>query len=334
MSFYFERSLLHMYQSHLRLPFAPDEQLALEHFQTVSRGELPTAKHPLLQTYFTWLAAHCSTDRTNYMAQGRPQGALEHICVVHGWRNEDVQQTSQVPTSRRAASSNTNIGSCVDEELQKLHRGELRTLDGCDDYTRWIVLYFFERHWLPLALQVPIWCQDKSVRTCADIIIYDLTTKRFALIEQKTGYDNNYKFVRYPRTETNFFDRTYENECHLQLGWMYFELDRAQHPWPLDAYVMRVGRIGVRKPEPLLPDVAAYYRNQHRADNTQLPHLGKEEEEEDDESEETLSDVEEPEEEADEDYADEESGGTSIDENRDTEGGNRRKRQRATEEDE
>lgn len=223
-----------------------------------------------------WLTAQRKQDEKNYLAHGHTRGLLHHIRTVQGWHNDadDDENGLRLLESGRSHSS-CEIGSTVDRELQLLMTEDVVV----HRYTRWLVIYFCQRQWVPCAFQTPIWAD--GVRTYADIIVYDTRRARFLLIELKTGYDNNYDTVLRERSAYDYFTKTLRTMCHLQLGWMYFELDRAAHPWPLDACVLRVSSArGVRRPEPLMDAVLAYYRMEYA--KAPLPHLLAPTEEEDD----------------------------------------------------
>ena len=255
-----------MYCSHLTETPEPTYAEALHFFQTLHRGDAV----PLEVTEFrAWLRRALDDDRAKQVTQGRTNGLINHILVTQNWFETD----DDVPESDEHARSSIDTGKQVDAELAALHAGVAH--DYVDRYTTWLVIYFCQRQWLPLAFQTPIWATDGgSVRTSADIIVYDLVRRRFALVELKTGYDNNYDAALRARTDLDYFEKTRRTMCHLQLGWMYFELDRAAHPWPLDAYVLRVStKHGVRQPEPLQHEVADFYRHLYAAAGRGLTHL-------------------------------------------------------------
>lgn len=247
------------YRSHLKSATPPTYETALAFFKTLS-DNAPTHEYPMLGKFQIWLAEQQRRDTRNYKAHGATRGLVHHIYVMQNWMSG---VKVPITASNERALSSTEIGIRVDDELEALFNG--RSIARPHAYTVWLIMYLYERRWLPCAFQTPLWsADDKSLRTKADIIVYDTVNARFALLEQKTGYDNNYNVVMGKRSPYDYFAHTRRIVCHLQLGWMYFEMARTRHPWPLDAYVVRVSsRQGVRQPEPLDDSVYRYYKHEH-----------------------------------------------------------------------
>lgn len=304
------------YRSHLRSAAPFTYETALAHFQTL-HNNVRHDEYPMMRKFQVWLVEQKRRDAVNYAAHGATGGLVNHIAVVHNWTN-DVRLSVSALADNNKALSNTDIGIRVDMEMEALFRGE--QIAKPHNYTIWLIMYFYERGWMPCAFQVPLWTADNTtLRTKADIVIYDTQGSRFALIEQKTGYDYNYDTITKAKTAYDYFPRTRRVMCHLQLGWMYFEMARTKHPWPLDAFVVRVSsRAGVRRPERLDVEVHKFYVHEHTEARTMtsdmalfVPLVELEPDDDDEEEDETDS---EPDEQETND-ASEEAGQTSEENN-------------------
>lgn len=262
------------YRSHIAArdsQSVPSFKEALRFFQQLRDPKFDVPER--VKEFQGWLAYARLRDQRNYAAHGNTRGLINHIKVTHNWM-DDSNDMQRVYHDGKRARSDVDTGTQVDAELGALHAGST-AVTSPHKYTQWLIIYFCQRRWLPLAFQVPIWSTDNSsVRTHADAMFYNLETERFVLLELKTGHDNRYDDVLRERGPLDYFEKTLRTMCHLQLGWMYFEIDRCGAPWPCDAYVLRVSsERGVRRPEPLLRDVAAYYRLECAAAGLSMPHL-------------------------------------------------------------
>ena len=222
----------------------------------------PEPDTEILARFDTWLAGQRALDARNYAAHGNTAGLLHHIKVVHNWTDlsMDGMYTDEW-TGASYNSSSKEIGIGVDNELRNLCEGTVLHEKKVYDYTRWLLFFLHKRRWLLCACQVPIWSHDETVRTHADMIVYDTLNRCFVLIELKTGYANHYDRVYKLAGETDVFENTKRIMCHLQLGWMFFELVRdRKFPALLRACVVRVSiDAQAPEPEPLITDVLQYY---------------------------------------------------------------------------
>jgi hypothetical protein len=117
-------------------------------------------------------------------------------------------------------------------------------------------MYLYQRQWLPLEAQVPLWSADQTtVCTWADILCYDLQRPgRLMLIELKTGYTRHYTDVL--SIVSGRVAHTAYNLHQMQLGWMQARLASVCKRYPaiegVDGYVLRINsEEGIPAPFPL-----------------------------------------------------------------------------------
>lgn len=235
---------------------------ALHFFTSIHRRDATVKKEiqgDKLRSFVMWRATQLRRDRANSLARGNTGGLRDHIKIVHGW--QDDRKDNNRKRKHGTPASSTDIGSRVDKQLEHLFSGG--QVADMHLYTRWVITYLAHRQWLPLECQLRLWPRDnQSFHTAVDMIAFDLTRQCFILIELKTGYAHNYNVVVRKATATEVFGKTDRNLCHLQAGWMFFEMVRSGCPQPLEAYVLRVNNIdGVRKPEPVDRRVIEYYNS-------------------------------------------------------------------------
>ena len=253
------------YRSHLTAPPPQPYAAARAYFQQYwSASDAFFAKHPALDAFRKWMRsvdaqdAIKSRDRT-------ASGLLNHLAELQQWpvtREEIEEATAQKLHKKGRARSNRENGCRVDDELVKLARGRKLKASAAYRYTKWVVTYLAQRGWIACGAQVPLWISNNTVRTWADLIVYDTREKRIILIELKTGYDNYYdrELSRY-NPGTMLVRDTARTRHQFQLGWMANRL-RQELPESvrIDACVLRVSSDeGVRAPEWLIDEIKVYY---------------------------------------------------------------------------
>jgi len=234
-------------------------------------------EHSVLQRYVT-LAERLRAEHYRKKADGADGGVIAHIGKVMGWPVSDADWAAERArglswvTVRRAAvqrgraRSSKAIGVRADDEIKATIRGERVLASKTHRYTKWFLMYLYQRQWLACDAQVPLWPanDDTTVCTWADVLCYDLRARRFVLLELKTGYAFAYRtsLARAAATHGGALPDSAYNRHQMQLGWMYRQLARELTTigeTPLDAYVVRVNSLdGV--PEPFaLDDWSRHY---------------------------------------------------------------------------
>ena len=236
-------------------------------------------KYPLLARYFE-LAAALEREHVLNNANHSFSGVHRHLGRLFGWPVTEDEwdearssfETVRVENKSLRGQSSTYVGERADNELQRIIKGELVPAKATHKLTKWMMLYLYERQWLPVGAQVPLWSEDgRSVCTWIDIVCYDLNTPgRLVLIEQKTGYKDNYEAMRTVLGAHGFIDSHY-NRHQLQLGWMHsrFAPRAKEYGLSVESLVVRVdGTSGIQEPLPLDAKTLAFYETDYVNMNT------------------------------------------------------------------
>ncbi len=215
------------------------------------------------------------------------RGLTAYLSDLLGWRRrwqatffeekeqEEMGSSSARPhfspnnTAGKVFYSSLKTGRLVDEQIERLSRGETVARAEIHAYTKWFIQYLYQRQWVMCGAQVPLWSVDEitPVSTRADALVYDLVNECFCLIELKTGYDNDYEALLHLREPGDQFDDSYY-WCHQhQLGWMMHKIERrlvsVKNVAPT-GIVLRISEcVGVRAPHLMDADVALYYHETH-----------------------------------------------------------------------
>lgn len=218
-----------------------------------------------VKKFHAWCKKQEAYDMRMYRCHGRTNGLLRHIYAAHNWPKNVCESLAEEYDPSYIRSTKEE-GICTETQLLKIYDGTLGDEQPLV-YTDSLVCDFFDRQWLPVAFQLPLWYD--GIRTWADMIVYDIKKRVFVLIELKTGYASQvYDKLLASPNECDFLPKTRRVLCHLQLGWMYFVLGMSSQRVD-DAYVVRVGAdVGANAPEPLAADVLAFYCDDHEAART------------------------------------------------------------------
>ena len=228
-------------------------------------------EHPALGRYFS-LAAELRAEDVRNAANASFSGVHRHLGRLFNWPvTEEEWETAfeerrvlpKQPHAVRGLSS-THTGQRADGEVLRVISGEDVLVKDMHKLTKWILMYMFERRWLPLDGQLPLWSKDgRSVRTWVDISYYNLETRRVGVMELKTGYRFEYEHVRTTGGAHGFRDSDY-NRHQLQLGWMHAcLLPRATAVQiELEAVLVRInGNDGILEPLALSEEALAFFAN-------------------------------------------------------------------------
>lgn len=223
-------------------------------------------EHPVLERYEN-LAKFLRHQHEQKKRDGADSGLIAHIGKLMDWpvrRDEWGRYLwNQTKQKGERPRSNQDLGVRADEEIRKIIRGDRVLARDTHRYTKWFLMYMYERGWLPCDSQLPIWPpgEDTTVSTWADVLCYDINEKRFVLIELKTGYAFRYREAL-TLVDGRMDDSPY-NRHQMQLGWMHYQLDRILKdisPNPLQSFVIRVNSAdGVPEPFPLDEIVRKYF---------------------------------------------------------------------------
>ena len=225
-------------------------------------------------------------------------GLLRHLEIICRWTNgtheedpssESMKLHTQEAKHRRdrrhyRARSTKSLGERVDEEIGKIVNGTRLHANKTYRYTKWLLMYLYERQWMPLSSQLPLWLDDNTVRTSIDIVCFDISRRVFLIVELKTGYAFNYFFERarpalFVETEKVFEStmvspndpsavlQTSYSQHQMQLGWMQWRLEKELvGVAPVDGYVVRVNsRNGVSAPFVLEEFAKEFFRTIYEA---------------------------------------------------------------------
>jgi len=225
-------------------------------------------KHTVLERYVA-LAERLRAEHYRKKADGADGGVIAHIGKVMGWPVSDADWAAERArglswslvrsAARGRARSNKELGVRADDEIKATIRGERVLASKTHRYTKWFLMYLYQRQWLACDAQLPLWPanDDTTVCTWADVLCYDVRAHCFVLVELKTGYAFNYQTPLASAAAAHggrLPDSAY-NRHQMQLGWMYRQLVRelaTLGDTPLRAYVVRVNSLdGVPEPFPL-----------------------------------------------------------------------------------
>lgn len=228
-------------------------------------------KHSVLERYAAF-AERLRAEHYRKKADGTDGGLIAHIGKLMDWPVSDADWARERARGRtwaaartrkrgERARSNKELGVRADDEIKATIRGERVLAAKTHRYTKWFLMYLYQRQWLPCDAQLPLWPaadeSDTTVCTWADVLCYDLVQRRFVLIELKTGYAFRYHGALESAAEATRDGKLPDSSYHrhqMQLGWMYkqlrAELDKAgESATALDAYVLRVNSLeGVPQP--------------------------------------------------------------------------------------
>jgi len=233
--------------------------------------------HAVLERYGA-LAVRLREAHRAKKADGADGGLIAHVGKLMGWPVSDGDWAAErargrtwaaVSRQRRRgerARSSARLGVRADDEIKAIIRGERVLARTTHRYTKWFLMYLYQRQWLACDAQVPLWPagDDTTVCTWADVLCYDLRHRRFVLIELKTGYAFQYHTpLRNVLAARDRLPDSPYNRHQMQLGWMHAQLARELATIgqaPLDAYVLRVNSLdGVPAPFALDDWARAYF---------------------------------------------------------------------------
>lgn len=276
------------YRSHLPPPARP---ILSNHAQTFARtmrrvrsdpagpeAQLLFEKHPLLVAYERLATQLRETHRINE-GNWSASGLLRHLGLLLRWPTTDAEwrdayaSGSTVAREREKgerARSNKELGQRADREVIAVINDRVPPLaSSLHNYSKWFFMYLFQRRWLPLDAQLPLWSADnRTVRTWADVVCYDLRAQRLVLIELKTGYAYHYDDLL-TIGASGPLAHTARNQHQMQLGWMHARLCELTATENIDAYVVRVNtEEGVPEPHALDEAARAYFATTYKLVNS------------------------------------------------------------------
>ncbi len=271
------------YRSHLPPPPEPIQSRAAQLFaRTMRRARANPGTdearelfgaHPLLVEYEKLAARLHETHRINSDSWGA-SGLLRHLGLLLGWPVTDAEWKAVVasgntmPREREKgerARSNKELGKRADREIIATINDQVAPLaSSLHRYSKWFFMYLYQRRWLPLDAQLPLWSADqRTVRTWADVVCYSLEERRLVLIELKTGYAYHYTDVL-TLGGGGPIEHTAYNQHQMQLGWMHARLTELAGTEEIDAYVVRVNsEEGIPRPHPLDDLARDYFANSY-----------------------------------------------------------------------
>jgi hypothetical protein len=255
---------------------------ALMFYTTISRVRAePTsdesralyAAHPLVKRYDEEVRTKLN-DEDRARNTGQPSGLIRHIKRIMGWpvgedEWEDVRDEGLVAyreSEGKGTRASKNRGIRADTDLARAVTDLHTAAKDYTLYSKFFMMYLYQRQWLPLEEQLPLWSTDGAlIRTCGDTLCYDLSKPgRFILIERKTGYTEGYQSQ--VTHIDSCFSHTPDNEHQLQLGWMQWRLESYLRPIgaKLAACVIRVSiEKGVPRPFGLRLPFHTYFRTRY-----------------------------------------------------------------------
>lgn len=238
-------------------------------------------KHPLLGVYFELAAELRAADKLNE-ANKTFSGLLPHLGRLFDWPITETDWAEAKAEGRivmsgggERARSNTDLGVRADDEVIKVIKNEPLLSKELHRYTRWVFMYLYQRQWLPIDAQLPLWSDDKrTVRTWADIVCFDLVHNRLVVVELKTGYAYNYDALQSRSRVLEAVPDTAHNRHQMQLGWMCAQLSKAAaaRQLPVTGFVVRVNSLDcIPAPFELENDAREYFtRTYQRLNSWQL----------------------------------------------------------------
>ncbi len=240
-------------------------------------------QHPLLHAYAK-LSAELKATHARNRGSASASGLIKHLGQLMNWpvtgeQWDEARRLGQVlPQSRmkrERARSNTELGKRADQEITAVINDFVSPLaKSLHRYTKWFFMYLYQRQWMPLDAQLPLWSEDNAtVFTWADVVCYDLTRPGGALvlIELKTGY--TYRYFQ-PLTANPYATivHTPYNQHQMQLGWMQWRLASLAATKGIevvDGYVLRVNSVeGVPSPYALDEQPRQYFATVYKQLNS------------------------------------------------------------------
>jgi hypothetical protein len=228
----------------------------------ISTGENDIAEfmqeHSALAQLYRWLDG-CEERHTTNMQDSTASGLLPHLRDAWAWNIDRVG--AEFRASLGVPGSCRELGQLIDAQITALLAGV--ELPQWHDFTKMVVQFMCDRHWMPVAAQSPLWHRSNSVYTFIDVLAYDVVNKCIVLIELKTGFDHAYDTpIADTHREMDVFVDTHHMRHQQQLCWMLNVLAADLPPeTALVACILRVSAVeGVRAPDWADAGIAAYFR--------------------------------------------------------------------------